>query len=97
MAQEDAGSVTALVYGKVIRCQLSQMLFILAMELLQLMLNKATEQGLLTPINSRKATLRTSLFADAAAILLNPVRQEVTIVKQILNSFGAALGLITNT
>ena len=76
---------------------LSPMLFILAMEPLQLMLNKATEQGLLTPINSRKATLRTSLFADDAAILLNPVRQEVTIVKQILNSFGAASGLITNT
>ena len=76
---------------------LSPMLFILAMEPLQLMLNKAIEQGLLTPINSRKATLRTSLFADDAAILLNPVRQEVTIVKQILNSFGAASGLITNT
>jgi hypothetical protein len=76
---------------------LSPMLFILAMEPLQLMLNKATTDGLLTPINSRKARLRTSLFADDAAILLNPVRQEVETVKAILTSFGAASGLLTNT
>ena len=75
---------------------LSPMLFILAMEPLQQMLDKATEQGLLTPINNRKARLRASLFADDAAILLNPVRQEVTTVKAILASFGAASGLLTN-
>jgi hypothetical protein len=36
------------------------------------------------------------MFADDAAILLNPVHQEVTTVKEILTSFGQASGLITN-
>jgi len=73
------------------------MLFILAMEPLQIMLLKATEQGMLTPICNRKAKLRISLFADDAAIFLNPVQQEVEVVKNILNSFASASGLITNT
>jgi mannosylglycoprotein endo-beta-mannosidase len=73
------------------------MLFILAMEPLQLMLQRATDQGLLTPINSRRAKLRISLFADDAAIFLNPVNEEIEIVKNILCAFGSASGLITNT
>ena len=76
---------------------LSPMLFILAMEPLQLMLNKATEQGLLTPIANRNARIRISLFADDAAIFLNPVGGEVQVVKNILAAFGSASGLITNT
>ena len=76
---------------------LSPMLFILAMEPLQLMLNKATEQGLLSPICNRNAKLRISLFADDAAIFLNPVGEEVQVVKHILEAFGRASGLITNT
>ena len=56
---------------------LSPMLFILAMEPLQLMLNKATEQGLLSPICNRNAKLRISLFTDDAAIFLNPMGEEV--------------------
>jgi len=76
---------------------LSPMLFILAMEPLQIMLLKATEQGMLTPICNRKAKLRISLFADDATIFLNPVQQEVEVVKNILNSFASASGLITNT
>lgn len=72
------------------------MLFILAMEPLHLMLDRATNDGLLTPINNRRATLRTSLYADDAAILLNPVSKEVHAVKDILSSFGAASGLLVN-
>jgi len=53
------------------------MLFILAMEPLQLMLQRATDQGLLSPINNRRAKLRISLFADDAAIFLNPTTEEV--------------------
>jgi hypothetical protein len=73
------------------------MLFILAMELLQLMLNKATEQGLLSPICNRNAKLRISLFAQDAAIFLNPVGEEVQVVRNILEAFGKVSGLITNT
>ena len=75
---------------------LSPMLFILAMEPLQLMLQRATDQGLLTPINNRRAKLRISLFADDAAIFLNPTTEEVQAVRNILCSFGTVSGLITN-
>ena len=73
------------------------MLFILAMEPLQLMLNKATELGLLTPICNRKTKLRISLFADDAAIFLNPVNEEVEAVKNILCAFATSSGLVTNS
>ena len=76
---------------------LSPMMFILAMEPLQFMLNKATEQGLLTPICNRKAKLRISLFADDAAIFINPVSDEVQVVRNILDAFASVSGLITNT
>ena len=76
---------------------LCPMLFILAMEPLQLMLNKATEEGKLTPICNRKAKFRISLFANDAAIFLNPITAEVEVVKNILNSFASVSGLITNT
>ena len=75
---------------------LSPMLFILAMEPLQLMLNKATEQGLLTPICNRNAKIRVSMYADDAAIFLNPISDEVQVVHNILAAFGSASGLITN-
>ena len=76
---------------------LSPMLFILAMEPLQLMLQKATDQGLLTPIKNRRAKLRISLFTDDAEIFLNPTNEEVQAVKNILCAFGNISGLITNT
>ena len=75
---------------------LSPMLFILAMEPLHLMLQRATDQGLLLPINNRRAKLRISLFADDAAIFLNPTTEEVQAVRNILCSFGTVSGLITN-
>jgi mannosylglycoprotein endo-beta-mannosidase len=67
------------------------------MEPMHLMLNKATEQGMLTPICNRHAKIRISLFADAAAIFLNPVGGEVQVAKNILAAFGRASGLVTNT
>jgi hypothetical protein len=50
------------------------MFFILAMEPLQKLLNLATAQGALTPIQHRAASLRISLFADDAAIFVNPIK-----------------------
>ena len=76
---------------------LSPMMFILAMEPLQIMLNKATEKGLLSPICNRRAKLRISLFADDAAIFLNPITDEVQVVRNILDAFATVSGLTTNT
>jgi len=37
------------------------------------------------------------MYADDAAIFVNPIREEVHIVDNILRAFGTASGLITNT
>jgi hypothetical protein len=59
---------------------LSPMLFILAMEPLQRMLAVATEEGLLSRIDSRSAKARMSMFADDVGLFLNPVQGEVKVV-----------------
>ena len=75
---------------------LSPMLFILAFDPLQRILDLASEHGVLTPLPLAAAKLRTSLYADDAAIFINPTRNDLQAVKQILNAFGAATGLTTN-
>jgi mannosylglycoprotein endo-beta-mannosidase len=72
------------------------MLFILAMEPLNRLLDLATSNGLLSPINSRAATLRASLYADDAAIFVNPTSSDLLAVDEILDIFGKVSGLITN-
>jgi hypothetical protein len=63
------------------------------MEPLHLMLKKANDQQLLLPIANRAANLRIGMFADAAAILINTVKDEVRIIQELLNSFGKASNL----
>jgi hypothetical protein len=75
---------------------LSPMLFILAMEPLQRMLDVAASDGLLSPIHSLAATLRVSFYADDAAIFLKPIKEEVLVVAKTLQIFGPASGLNTN-
>lgn len=75
---------------------LSPMLFILAMEPLQRLLDLATRDDLLSPVNNRAAKMRTSLYADDAAIFLNPIKEDVTTIATILDVFGQVSGLITN-
>ncbi|WVZ96688.1 hypothetical protein U9M48_042292 [Paspalum notatum var. saurae] len=75
---------------------LSPMLFILAIDPLQQILNLATQHGILTPLPLTSAKLRTSLYADDAAIFLNPVREELAALKEILHIFCKASGLVTN-
>jgi mannosylglycoprotein endo-beta-mannosidase len=72
------------------------MLFILAMEALQCLLDLATADGALTPFNQRSARLQLSLFADDAAIFLKPVKEDVQETMQILMSFRTTSGLLTN-
>ncbi|KAK1668638.1 hypothetical protein QYE76_056797 [Lolium multiflorum] len=51
---------------------LSPLLFILAIEPLHRLFDIATVAGLLSPLRGRKARLRCSLYADDAAVFLNP-------------------------
>ena len=82
---------------------LSPMLFILAMEPLQRLFDLATRDGALSPITgalspitNRSAKLRLSLYADDAAIFLNPAKEDVQETLHILTTFGAVSGLLTN-
>ena len=75
---------------------LSPYLFILAIDPLQRLLHLATEGGQLTNIGSRHARLRTSLYADDAAVFLNPVQSEVDVLITMLRDFGKATGLHVN-
>jgi hypothetical protein len=72
------------------------MLFILVMDPLQTLLNKATEWGLLHPIGADSVKLRTSLYTDDATLFLRPLASDVSHLQQLLTSFGSATGLRTN-
>lgn len=72
------------------------LLFILAMEPLQRMLSMATERAVLTPLRIRAARLRSSFYADDAALFINPVAQDFAAVHAILKVFGDASGLRAN-
>lgn len=56
---------------------LSPMLFILAMEPLQRLFQIATSEGLLSPLHTRAAGLRVSLYADDAAVFVKPSKEWV--------------------
>lgn len=75
---------------------LSPMLFILAMEPLQRMFAKATEEGILSQIKRKAVGIRTSMYADDAALFLNPRRHEVAATQRILRRFGDISGLMVN-
>jgi hypothetical protein len=66
------------------------------MEPLNRLLELATIEGLLSPINNKMAKLRMSMYADDTAVFVNPVREEIQVVAQILTIFGNASGLITS-
>jgi hypothetical protein len=53
------------------------MLFILAMDPLQQLVDKATQAGLLTPIGVDPVKMRTSHCADDAVMLLKPIVADV--------------------
>ena len=75
---------------------LSPLLFILAIDPLQRLLNLATEAGILSKLGQNKMRLRTSIYADDAAIFLRPIKEEVTALKHLLQLFGEVTGLRTN-
>jgi hypothetical protein len=75
---------------------LSPMLFILAMDPLQRLLDLATQQGILTLLPSAAARWRTSMYADDAAIFINPLKEDVDAVRMILEAFRRFSGLHIN-
>jgi hypothetical protein len=75
---------------------LSPILFILAMDPPQKVLDMATREGLLTPIGAQPFKIRTSLYVDDAALFLRPIASDVNNLQHILRFFGDGTGLNTN-
>ena len=75
---------------------LSPMLFILAMDVLCLLFQKAAEEELLQPLARRNIQHRISLYADDVVIFLRPSVSDIRITLDLLQLFGEASGLRTN-
>jgi hypothetical protein len=75
---------------------LSPFMFILAIDSLQFILEKASEEGLLTPLRDRTVRVRLSLYVTAAIVFLNPVREDVDVLMEIMHMFEEAVGLRIN-
>jgi uncharacterized protein YheU (UPF0270 family) len=69
---------------------LSPYLFILAIDTLQYVLKSATDRGLLSPLRDRTAQIRLSLYADNAVVFINPIKQEVDLIIDIMRHFRDA-------
>jgi hypothetical protein len=72
------------------------MLFKIAMDSLEWLLDRTTEVGLLTPIGADPVKLWTSLYADDAVMFLRPIVEDVQNLQHLLDHFGMATGLCTN-
>jgi hypothetical protein len=75
---------------------LSPLLFVIAIDPLAHILEKATSVGLLHKIRGRHAKIRTSLYADDAAVFLAPIKEDIQNLASILLDFGEVTGLCTN-
>jgi hypothetical protein len=75
---------------------LAPMLFILALEPLQHLLVLEEEVSNLSPIHTSMTKIRISLYADDAAIFVNPVKEEIDSIKEVFQAFGVASGLKVN-
>lgn len=72
------------------------MLFILALEPLQRLLDLAEQNSALSPISSRATKIRISLYADDAAVFVNPIKEEIDTVRIIFETFEKVSGLNIN-
>jgi hypothetical protein len=75
---------------------LSPLLFILAIDPLQRIIEMAAQNGVLRPVLPKTAQLRCSLYADDAAIFADPSVMELERLYKILTFFGECSGLKIN-
>jgi hypothetical protein len=66
------------------------------MEILHLMIEKASAVGLLTPLASSGLRHRTSIYADDVVTFLRPLALDLNVFAAIIQDFGDASGLHTN-
>jgi hypothetical protein len=75
---------------------LSPMLFILVMDILSMLVQRAWEEGQLQPLSTKQLKHRISPYADDAVIFLKPDPAFVNLMLDLLQLFGKASGLHTN-
>jgi mannosylglycoprotein endo-beta-mannosidase len=75
---------------------LSPLLFVIAIDPLAQILEKASHLDLLHKLRGRGTILRTSLFADDAAVFVAPIKEDLQNLAPILHRFGLVTGLCTN-
>jgi hypothetical protein len=75
---------------------LSPLLFVIAMDPLQKLLDLATEKGHLSKLRGRTTQLRASMYADDTTIFFKPTREDILAMAELLTLFGEALGQKTN-
>jgi hypothetical protein len=75
---------------------LSPMLFILVMDVLSRLIEKASEDGFLQLLSSRQLRHRISLYVDDVVMFLKPNAADITLVLDMLRLFRKASGLHTN-
>jgi hypothetical protein len=68
----------------------------LVMDILNLMVTKAADEGLLQPLSSWSIQHRVSLYADDVVMFLRPAVVDVDLTMGILHLFGEASVLKTN-
>jgi hypothetical protein len=66
------------------------------MDVLNSLILKAHDLGLLQPLLRRGRGQRISLYADDVMLFLKPERDELNMLKEILRIFGEATCLVTN-
>ena len=72
------------------------MLFILTMEPLHRLFERATRRGVLEPLACTDMKQRLSIFADDVVVFIKPNPVELEVCKSILDLFGGASGLWIN-
>jgi hypothetical protein len=75
---------------------LSPMLFIIVMDMLNHLITKAAEVGLLQLLSSRSIQHRVSLYADDVVMFLRPSQSDINLILEILCLFNQVVGLKTN-
>ena len=75
---------------------LSPLLFIIAIDALHRLIERATEENLLPPLPGRDIKLRVSLYVDDIVLFANPDKTEIETIMHILEDFGGVLGLTIN-
>jgi hypothetical protein len=71
-------------------------MFILVMEVLHFMLEKATQEGQLAPLADTGLRQHTSIYADDVVTFIRPRVDELKTFAVIVGDFGMASGLRTN-